>query len=94
MSSTTEHGFSEAVLNWWSFIVFLVTLATGFILGHAKRGWTIEQLQAKLQALEARLTELETSTDKDSRTLIRVASDTQHIKEALNEIKQRLERMS
>ena len=85
---------SDTILEWWHILLYLGTLFIGFILGTAKQRWNQEQLQARVQALEARLSNLEQTAGLDSRTLLVVQNELTHIRSALGDIKIKLEALS
>lgn len=87
-------SMAESFLEWWHIAVFAVTTIIGYALGTAKRGWTIDQLQSKLTALEGRIDALTKSTDADSRTVGLLGNDLSHIRSTLVEIKQKLEALT
>lgn len=94
MADVPSAPVTDTLLEWWHVAIFAVTTVIGYAVGTAKRGWTMEQLQAKLTSLEDRVNTLARSTDADSRTVGLLGNDLTHIKGALAEIKQKLETMA
>jgi hypothetical protein len=88
-----QQSFPEFILEWWHVLMFAGATIIGYVVGNAKRGWTMEQLQAKVTAVETRLLNLEQSSVKDSRTIALVANDVTHIRDAISEIKMKMENL-
>ena len=43
------------VLDWWGVIIFAGSMITGFLLGNARKGWSLQNLEDRVGKLEARV---------------------------------------
>jgi chaperonin cofactor prefoldin len=83
--------YLNGILQWWEILLFMGTMIVGFVLGNAKQRWTQDQLQNRVLALEKRIEDVERHTNTDSRSLLIVQNELEHIRSTLNDIKNKLE---
>ncbi len=93
MDQSPNTSALDGLLEWWNILLFAGTTFIGFILGNAKRGWTVEQLQLRLTALERELADLTRSTSVTDRAVSLLGNDIAHIRSGIADIKHQLERL-
>ncbi len=85
--SNSTHSIGELLSDWMSFLIWAVTVGMAWVLGNARKTWTIEQNQKAILQLDARLTLLERAIQDDSVDVAVLKNEVQHIRKAVDEMR-------